>query len=143
MIEELQDRLGHKWNDPELLQRALRHTSWCNEHPEKPEPNERLEFLGDSVLDLLSAEFLMVRMPNDREDKLSQERAHLVRSSALAERARKLNLGQYLLVGKGSENLRRVESVLADALEALIGAAYMDGGLHAARMVAHSAGVLR
>ena len=140
---DLQARLGHTWEDPELLWQALRHTSWCNEHPVKPEPNERLEFLGDSVLDLLSAEYLMAQMPEAREGRLSQARAQLVRECALGSRARAIGLGEMLLVGKGQDYIRNVESVLADAMEAIIGSAYRDGGITAARQVALHTGVLR
>lgn len=126
-----------------LLERALQHTSWANEQVPKTEPNERLEFLGDSVLDLLSAEYLMANMPESREGPLSMARANLVRTCALAQRARDIGLGEYLQVGKGAGNLREVESVLADTLEAIIGAAYIDGGIVAARNVALMAGVLK
>lgn len=140
---DLAKRLGYTWQNEELLLQAFCHTSWCNEQPSKCEPNERLEFLGDAVLDLLSAEFLMTKMPGDREGKLSQARAQIVRSCALASRATELGLGPMLLVGRGAEYLRDVESVLADLMEALIGAAYSDGGIQAARQVAIAAGVLR
>jgi len=141
---ELQKKLGYKWEDWDFLFQAFRHTSWCNEHPAKPEPNERLEFLGDSVLDLLSAEWLMANMPaGTREGPLSQARALLVKTSSLASRAVENNIGRLLLVGKGAEGLREVESVLADLVEAIIGAAYADGGLSAARQVALGLGVLR
>jgi ribonuclease-3 len=142
-LQYLEDRLGYTWTKYELLERALQHTSWANEQCPKTEPNERLEFLGDSVLDLLSAEYLMASMPESREGPLSMARANLVRTCALAQRARDLGLGAYLQVGKGAHNLREVESVLADTLEAIIGAAYVDGGITAARQVAYMTGVLR
>lgn len=140
---DLQHRLGYVWNDPEILREAFRHTTWCNEHPVKPSPNERLEFLGDAVLDLLSAEFLMVNMPTSREGALSQARTNIVKTCSLAMKSRELGLGQFILVGKGAEYLRDIESVLADTLEAVIGAAYTDGGLQAAREVAIATKVLR
>lgn len=142
-MEWLQHRLGHKWTRTELLERALQHTSWANEQSPRTEPNERLEFLGDSVLDLLSAEYLMATMPESREGPLSIARAQLVRSCTLAKHARELGLGEFLLVGKGADNLRDVESVLADTLEAIIGSAYIDGGITAARSVAVMVGVLK
>lgn len=142
-LQKFQLQLGYTWQDQSVLEQAFHHTSWCNEQPDRPEPNERLEFLGDSVLDLLSAEFLMARMKSAREGKLSQARAQLVRESALAECARELNIGWHLLVGRGSQNLRDVDSVLADTLEAVIGASYVDGGMLAARLVAIKAGILK
>lgn len=136
-------RLGYEWQDKSLLTRAFYHSSYANSLSPRAEPNERLEFLGDSVLDLLSAEFLMVQMPDAREGRLSHSRANLVRASNLAMRARELDLGYLLYVGPGQEYVREVEGVLADTMEALIGAAYMDGGIAAARQVAVSSGVLR
>lgn len=140
-LDGLQEKLGYVWLDYGKLIRALIHTTWANEH--RDVPNQRMEFLGDSVLDLLSAEYLMAAMPDAREGDLSQKRANLVKTCALAQRARELGLGQYLQVGKGAEYLRDVESVLADLLEAIIGSAYLDGGMPAARAVAFRTGVLR
>jgi ribonuclease-3 len=136
---ELEERLGYRWNESWLLLAALSHSSWCNEQVPKQTPNERLEFLGDSVLDLVSAEYLYVSMPTAREGALSQTRSKVVHTGALARRARELGLGDLLIVGKGADYLRDVESVLADTLEALIGAAYLDGGIAAARQVIHAA----
>jgi ribonuclease-3 len=140
---ELAKRLGHEWTDIGRLVDAFFHSSWANEQVPRAESNERLEFLGDSVLDLLSAEFLMVKMPNDREGKLSQARAQIVCESNLAEMAKKLELGELLLVGKGADYIRRVPGVLADTMEAIIGAAYQDGGITAARQVVQASGVFR
>lgn len=142
-LAALEKKLDHIWSDPSLLIQAFSHTSWCNEQPSATQPNERLEFLGDSVLDLLSAEFLMAKYPNEREGVLSQARAGLVKKNALAWRARELGLGSLLMVGRGANYLRDVDGVLADTMEALIGAAYADGGIHVARQVAMNAGVLR
>lgn len=142
-IEDLQERLGYEWTHSYLLEQALTHTSWANERTPKAEHNERLEFLGDSVLDFLSAEYLMAVMPGMREGPLSQTRALLVCTGALAQRARELQIGDLLQLGKGSLYLREVESVLADAMEAIIGAAYLDGGLMAARQVVLKAGILK
>lgn len=140
---DLQVKLGYTWADPEILREALRHTSWCNEHQAKPDPNERLEFLGDAVLDLVSAEYLMAMMPRSREGALSQARSALVKTCSLAGKARALGLGKFLLVGKGADYLRDVESVLADCIEAVIGAAFRDGGIQAARDVIYKMGILR
>lgn len=142
-LSALEKKLGHIWSNPDLLLQAFQHTSWCNEQTSRCEPNERLEFLGDSVLDLLSAEFLMSKYPDEREGILSQARAGLVKKDALAWRARELELGPLLLVGRGAEYLRDIPGVLADTMEALIGAAYRDGGLQVARQVAMAAGVLQ
>jgi ribonuclease III len=142
MLRSLETKLGYFWSSQQKLVQAFIHTSWANEQVPKMEPNERLEFLGDSCLDLLSAEYLYVQHPQDREGALSQMRAQIVRTSALALRARRLGLGELLLVGKGADYLRDVESVLADTLEAVIGAAYLDGGLEAARQVAYAANIL-
>ncbi len=139
---DLAKRLGYEWQNAELLLQAFCHTSWCNEQPSRCEPNERLEFLGDSVLDLLSAEFLMTKYPTEREGVLSQARAGIVKKQALAHKAAELGLGHLLLIGRGADALRTTEGVLADTMEALIGAAYADGGLAAARQVAMAAGVL-
>lgn len=139
VVCDLAARLGHSWNDISILETALRHSSYA--HQAGCSPNERLEYLGDSVLDLLSAEYLMARHPDQREGFLSQQRAELVRMCALAARARALGIGEALLVGKGGDYLRTTESVLADALEAVVGAAYVDGGLPAARQVVHNAGI--
>lgn len=142
LFAKLEEKLGYVWKDVRHLETAFQHTSWTNEQSSKVKPNERLEFLGDSCLDLIAAEYLMATMPDVREGPLSQERARLVRTCALAQRARELELGRMLKVGKGADYLREVESVLADTLEAVVGAAYMDGGLEAARQVALAAGVV-
>jgi ribonuclease-3 len=137
----LEEKLGYRWKDDSRLIHAFCHTSWANEQLPRQTPNERLEFLGDSALDLISAEYLYVMFPTEREGVLSQTRSKVVRTGALAERARSLGLGDLLFVGKGADYLREVESVLADTLEAVIGAAYLDGGLEAARQVVYAAGL--
>jgi len=137
---ELMSRLGHTWNDLTILELALMHSSYANQVG--CAPNERMEFLGDSVLDLLTAEHLMLKHPDQREGFLSQQRAEMVRMCSLAGKARAIGLGQLLRVGKGGDYLRNTESVLADTLEAVIAAAYIDGGLPAARTVAKTVGIL-
>jgi ribonuclease-3 len=133
-ISALGGRLGHEFADPELLARAVRHRSWCAEHPGF-EPNERLEFLGDAVLGLVVAEYMFTLYPDQDEGWLSRARSSLVRSSALAQMANELHLGQALLLGKGEDATggREKASILADALEAVIGAIYLDGGWVPAR----------
>jgi ribonuclease-3 len=128
-ISALAERLGHEFADPELLARAVRHRSWCAEHPGL-EPNERLEFLGDAVLGLVVAEYMFTLYPDKDEGWLSRARSTLVRSSALAQMANELHLGDALLLGKGEDATggRAKASILADALEAVIGAIYIDGG---------------
>jgi ribonuclease-3 len=118
---------------PELLELAFTHRSFAYENDTK-ETNERLEFLGDSVLGLIVTEELYLRYPDLDESRLSPLRSGIVNMRALADIARELNLGQYILLGKGEEvtNGRDKNSLLADALEALIGAIYLDCGFEAA-----------
>ena len=132
-LERLEARLGHRFGDRTLLERALTHRSAAG----PAASNERLEFLGDAVLGLLAAELLYRRFPRAEEGELSRRRAWLVREQTLAEVARELDLGALLRLGPGelrSGGFRR-DSILADALEALLGAVYLDGGLEAARRV--------
>jgi len=118
---------------PELLELAFTHRSFAYENDTK-ETNERLEFLGDSVLGLIVTEELYLRYPDLDESRLSPLRSGIVNMRALADIARELNLGHYILLGKGEEvtNGRDKNSLLADALEALIGAIYLDCGFEAA-----------
>ena len=137
----LQRRLGYTWNSQVLLGRALTHSSFTG--GQSLDNNERLEFLGDSVLDLLCAEFLYTKHPDKREGFMSQERVQLIRKSALANVARDLDLGALMLVNPNQQNVREVDGVLADCLEAIVGAAYIDGGMQAARTVALNAGIVK
>ncbi|MGE0871751.1 MAG: ribonuclease III [Kofleriaceae bacterium] len=133
---ELEAVLGHSFRDRSLLEQALRHASWCNEQPDgaRPEDNERLEFLGDAVLDLVVGHRLMGRYPQLREGQLSMTRAQVVSETALSVLAAQLGLGQWLLLGKGEEKSggRSKPSILADAFEAILAAVYLDGGFTAA-----------
>ncbi|ALP41010.1 ribonuclease III [Aeromonas schubertii] len=125
----LQSRLGYSFNDGELLTRALTHRSAGSRH------NERLEFLGDSILSLVIAEELFHRFPQVAEGDMSRMRATLVREKTLAELAREFELGDHLILGPGelkSGGFRR-ESILADTVEALIGAIYLDSGMDTTR----------
>src|SRR5690606_6209171 len=127
----LHTALGHQFKDASLLDLALTHRSHSGYH------NERLEFLGDSVLIFVVASLLFTRFPKIDEGDLSRLRANLVKQAALAEIAGRLNLSQYLRLGEGelkSGGFRR-PSILADALEALFGAAYLDGGFDCAQRV--------
>lgn len=134
--EALQERLGHQFADVELLDLALRHRSWCSEHG-GVESNERLEFLGDSVLGLIITDRLYRRAPSRSEGTLARNRSELVSSAALATVARELDLGQVILLGKGEEATggRDKSSILADTLEAVIGSVYLDSGMDAAEVV--------
>jgi len=124
--------LGHRFVDPGLLDMALRHRSAGAPH------NERLEFLGDAVLALLVAESLHARWPQSDEGALTRARSMLVRESNLAEIARALGLGDRLVLGPGEMKSggKHRDSILADALEAIVGAIYLDGGLEACRAAA-------
>jgi ribonuclease-3 len=128
-------RIGHAFRDPRLLEEALTHRSYQNEHPEARAHNERLEFLGDAVLGMIVAEALMRLAPDASEGQLTQRRAALVKEATLARIARDLGLGEMLRLSRGEEknNGRETPSILADAVEAVIGAVYLDGGLDAAR----------
>jgi len=136
---ELEARLGHAFRNAALCETALTHTSWVNEagQPERSD-NERLEFLGDAVLDLVVSDLLMRRFPDRREGDLSRARAALVSEPGLAQVAVALELGRFILLGKGEERTggRGRPSILANALEALLGAIYVDAGFDAAAAVA-------
>ncbi len=130
-LKELELKIGYHFKSPELLQKAMTHSSYANErHMPKYECNERLEFLGDAVLELVSSEFLFYRDVKMPEGELTKARASMVCEPALAFCARDLELGAYLLLGRGEDASggRRRESITSDALEALIGAVYIDGG---------------
>ncbi|MGD8624072.1 MAG: ribonuclease III [Anaerolineae bacterium] len=131
-INDLEKKLGIKFHDKSLLQRALTHRSYLNEHPHFPfEDNERLEFLGDAVLDFLTGEWLYHRFPELREGPLTSLRSALVRRETLARFASQLDLGDYLLMGHGEAESggRQRSGTLCAAFEALVGALYLDQGL--------------
>src|SRR5580765_4045855 len=136
---ELQARLGHTFRNAALCETAMTHTSWLNEagKPERSD-NERLEFLGDAVVDLVVSDLLMTRFPDRREGDLSRARAALVSESGLAQVATAIDLGRFMLLGKGEERTggRTRPSILANALEALMGAIYIDAGFDAVAAVA-------
>jgi ribonuclease-3 len=132
--EALERTLGHRFSRPELLRQALTHRSYGSPH------NERLEFLGDSVLNCIVAALLFERFQSLREGELSRLRANLVRQDTLAQIAQTLKLGDHIRLGEGelkSGGFRR-PSILADALEAIIGSIYLDAGFDAARGVIES-----
>lgn len=130
-LKELEGKIGYNFDDFTLFTKAMIHSSYANEkHLPKYECNERLEFLGDAVLELVSSEFLFHNNPKLPEGELTKTRASMVCEPALAFCARDLDLGEYLLLGKGEDATggRKRESVTSDAMEALIGAIYLDGG---------------
>lgn len=129
-LRALSRRLGWRFKDLSLLDRALRHSSYTNEHPEAGPSNEQLEFLGDAVLALTVSHLLIEMFPEASEGELSRRRAALVNARQLAEVARHLDLGACLLLGRGEMRQAGHEkpSLLADALEAVLAAAYLDGG---------------
>ena len=120
-------------SDPDLLREALTHSSYVAEHPGRPF-NERLEFLGDAVVGLVIAELLYRRHPDWDEGRLTRARARLVSQPGLAEAARRIHLGDHLRLGRGEQSTggRHKPSLLADAMEAVAGAAFLSGGLSAA-----------
>ena len=139
-LEELQRKIGYKFRDKELLNSALMHSSYANEsHLPKYKCNERLEFLGDAVLELISSEFLFFGNPKTPEGDLTRMRASMVCEPSLAFCAREIGLGDYLLLGKGEDVTggRNRDSITSDALEALIGAIYLDGGFASAKEFIH------
>lgn len=128
---------GIQFKNPHLLRRALTHRSYVNEHPEESEDNERLEFLGDAVLDFVSGAWLYNRFPEMSEGQLTRLRAALVRTEQLAEFARELKLGEALRLGRGEEEGggRTRPALLCDAFEAVVGALYLDSGIAAAQQL--------
>jgi len=136
-IAGLEAVLGYPFRDPRLLCQALMHSSRIPERAaeEPAESNEKLEFLGDAVLELVVSEELVREFPDWSEGKLSKSRARLVNATAISLAAQRLGLGKYLRLGRGEEKTggRNKPALLADAYEALIAAIYMDGGLEAAR----------
>lgn len=130
-IEDLAPRLGYTFSKPELLENAFRHASYVNELVDPGlQDNERLEFLGDAVLDLAVSHILMELYRDAREGDLSKYRAFVVNERGLYQVAKGLGLGEYLLLGKGEESTggRDKPSILADTMEAVIGALYLDAG---------------
>jgi ribonuclease-3 len=131
----IEQHLQYEFNNKDLLQEALRHSSYVNEMADQNlKDNERLEFLGDAVLNLTIGHILMRRYPEVKEGELSRRRANLVNESQLAIMARSFELGAYIMLGKGEIQThgRDKNSILADTYEALVAAVYLDGGFDAA-----------
>jgi len=130
-LDEFQSIIKYDFKNINLLTLALTHSSYGNEHKkEKFENNERVEFLGDAALDLIVSRYIYDLFPSMPEGELTKLRAGVVCETSLAKAAHKLRIGEFLLLGKGEENTggRGRESILADAVEAVIGAIYLDGG---------------
>ena len=135
-IAELEDRIGYHFSNQMLLRQAVTHSSFTNEQKiNKYGHYERLEFLGDAVLELISSDFLYHTYPNEPEGKLTKMRASIVCEPALAFCAKDIELGSFLLLGKGEESTggRERESIVSDVMEAVIGAIYLDGGIEPAK----------
>jgi ribonuclease III len=135
----LEENLAYVFRDATLVETALTHRSWTNETQDTGRAdNERLEFLGDAVLALVSSDLLMKRFPGEPEGELSKARAAIVNEAGLARIAETLTLGQWIFLGRGEEQAggRQKRSLLANAFEALVGAVYLDGGFEAAFRVA-------
>lgn len=134
-LEEFEERIGYRFRDRHLLEEALTHSSFANEKKKHLHNNERLEFLGDSVLSVIVAEHLFLNLRHVPEGELTKIRASLVCEQALYGFAKEIGLGDYLRLGKGEENTggRDRPSVLSDAFEAVIAAIFLDGGMKAAK----------
>lgn len=138
MLTKLEQGLGYTFRNKALLENALTHSSYANENRERHLPdNERLEFLGDSILSFVVAEYLYRNFPDKPEGELTRIRADLVCERNLAEAAATVELGSYLLLGHGEEQGggRKRDSIVSDAMESVIAASFMDGGFAAAKEI--------
>ena len=136
VLDEVQGKIAYTYKNISLLKEALAHSSYANEHrADNVRDNERLEFLGDAILDLIISEYLFKKYPEMPEGDLSKLRASIVCEASLAQVAKEINLGEYILLGKGEERTggRDRASILADAFEALTGSLFVDGGLEIAK----------
>ncbi|MDQ6771849.1 MAG: ribonuclease III, partial [Candidatus Dormibacteraeota bacterium] len=134
-LDDLEQRIGISFRDVSLLREALTHSSFANESPHvSPRDNERLEYLGDAVLQLITAEYLFKRRPQANEGELTQVRSDMVNTNTLAALAEDLGLGTFLYLGKGiaKGGGRNLRSILANAFEAVLGAVFLDAGFDAA-----------
>ena len=139
-LKELEEKISYHFQDKHLLAQALTHSSYANEKKlGKAGCNERLEFLGDAVLELISSDFLFAAYPKVPEGELTKKRASLVCEPSLAYCAREFGLPEYLLLGKGEDMTggRNRDSIVSDATEALLGAIYLDGGFANAKEFIH------
>lgn len=139
-LEELEDRMGYHFHDKQLLRQAITHSSFANEQKiNRQQHYERLEFLGDAVLELITSDFVYREDQEMQEGQLTKKRASLVCEQALAICAEELELGAFLRLGKGEDATggRKRSSINSDVMEALIGAIYLDGGMEAAKLFAY------
>lgn len=134
-LEEFENVIDYKFNNRDLLFEALSHSSFANESKHRYRSNERLEFLGDSVLSIVVSDYLFENFTDIPEGELTKTRATLVCEKALYNFGRRINLGSYIMLGKGEEIAggRERPSIIADAFEAVIAAIYLDGGMEAAK----------
>lgn len=140
-IKALEEKIGYFFRNETLLKQALTHSSFANEQKINRFLNyERIEFLGDAVLELVASQYLYENFPDMPEGQMTKQRAMLVCEPALACRAREIRLADSILLGRGEDRTggRNRDSILADVLEAVIGAVYLDGGLEAAQKVIHT-----
>ncbi len=140
LINELEKKIEYCFREKALLKQALTHSSFVNEQRIKKLPDyERLEFLGDAVLELTTSDFLFRRFPDVREGELTKRRASIVCGSSLAQCAENISLGEYILMGRGEESTggRHKENMISDVMEAVIGAIYLDGGFEKAVAFIH------
>ncbi|MCR4901459.1 MAG: ribonuclease III [Butyrivibrio sp.] len=131
-IHELEEKIGYEFKNKKLLKQALTHSSFANEQKINKQPDyERLEFLGDSVLEMVSSTFLYNTYPDKKEGEMTKMRASMVCEAALAYCAADIGLSEYIILGKGEEATggRHRESIISDVMEAVIGAIYLDGGI--------------
>jgi ribonuclease-3 len=135
MMEDLQQRIGYVFKDESLLYEALSHSSFANENKKTRRSNERLEFLGDSVLSIVVSDYIFKHFKHIPEGELTKLRASLVCESALFEFSKRIDLGSHIFLGKGEEMTggRERPSIVSDAFEAVIAAIYLDGGMEAVR----------
>jgi ribonuclease III len=140
-LRELEEELGHRFTDVSLVHTALTHRSYCVQKNSGTPHNERLEFLGDALLGLVIAENLMATFPTDNEGSLSKKRASVVNKDVLSEKARRLNLHEFLILGPGEKEQEShlKPRLLASAYEALLGALYFDAGFEKTKKLINSA----
>lgn len=139
-IEGLEKQIGYTFKNKQIIKRALTHTSYANEQTIKKNGHyERLEFLGDAVLELLTSEFIYLNYPDMEEGKMTKLRAAIVCEPALAQSAKQLNLSDFILLGKGesASGGGKRDSIVSDVMEAIIGALYLDGGMNVAKEFVH------
>ncbi|MDY0096995.1 MAG: ribonuclease III [Candidatus Dojkabacteria bacterium] len=139
-IQEFEKKIGVEFKDKDLLLLALTHRSYVNEHKDTDSHNERLEFLGDAVLELITSDYLFSTYPERTEGDLTSFRAALVRTESLADTAQEIGVGEEMRLSKGEEDTggRSKNYLLANALEAIIGAIYLDSGYEVARDFVHT-----